>query len=108
MARGTDASEFLARLAAALKTARVRITWKADDEIASVGWSRQDALDQLRLLEAAELLRTEPSMSAEFTTLWVFCPLAWDLDRYLWIRLTENENRTFLVSFHLAEGNPWS
>lgn len=99
---------FLHRLVAALDEDRIEITWKADDEIAALGWSRQDALSQLRGLDLTDLLRTEPSKNPDFHLIWVFCPFAWDLDGYLWIRLAERADRTFLVSFHLAEGDPWT
>jgi hypothetical protein len=104
----SDVAAFLERLAAALDSSRVRLTWKAEDEIAELGWSRQDALDQLALLEPGELLRTEPSNSPDFDLIWVFCPLVWELDRHLWIRLTERHDHTIVVSFHLAEGDPWT
>jgi hypothetical protein len=103
-----DAAPFLLRLAVALENSRVRVTWKADDEIASLGWSRRDALDQLTVLAPEDLLRTEPSKSPDFDTIWVFCPLAWEHDRYLWIRLSERTDHTFVISFHLAEGDPWT
>ncbi|MFH1466887.1 MAG: hypothetical protein ABIO70_21060 [Pseudomonadota bacterium] len=99
---------FLHRLRRALDERRVQITWKADDEIASLGWSRQDAFDQLMVLEPADLLRTEPAKNQDFNLIWVFCPFAWDLEGHLWIRLTERADRTFLVSLHLAEGDPWT
>ena len=38
---------FLDRLATALATARVRFTWKADDELADLGWSTADATEAL-------------------------------------------------------------
>lgn len=108
MSSDDAAAAFLTRLKAAIDDSRVRFTWKADDEIAELGWSRQDALDQLALLAVDELLRTDPPRSADFGPVWVFCPLAWDLDRYLWIRLTEGVDHTFLISFHLAQGDPWT
>ena len=98
---------FLRRFTAALSEGRVRITWKADDEIATLGWSRQDALDQLAALEARDLLRTEASNHPDFQTIWVFCPLLWALERHLWIRLCERADHVFLISFHLAERDPW-
>ena len=103
-----DVRAFLARLVAAVAEGRVRITWKADDEVAQLGWSRQDALDQLAVLESRDWLRTEPSKSPDFDAVWVFCPLAWELDQYLWIRLAERPDHVFLISFHLAEGDPWT
>ena len=107
MPRKDQISSFLKRLVAALDEDRVQITWKADDEIAALGWSRLDALDHLRVLDPADLLRTEPAKSPDFDLIWVFCPFAWDLEGHLWIRLTERADRTFLVSFHLAESDPW-
>ncbi len=103
-----DTRTFLQRLEQAIADGRLQFTWKADDEIADLGWSRQDALDQLAVLEPAHLLRTEPAKGASFTLVWVFCPTAWELDRHLWIRLTETEDHPILVSFHLAEGDPWT
>ena len=70
-----DVRHFLDRLADALGSSRLRITWKADDEISELGWSRQDALDQLAILNVEDLLRTEPSKSLDFGTIWVFAPL---------------------------------
>lgn len=107
MALRDQATIFLNRLVAALDEDRVQITWKADDEIAALGWSRQDALSQLRALDSADLLRTEPAKSVDFDVIWIFCPFVWDLEGHLWIRLTERADRSFLVSFHLAEGDPW-
>jgi hypothetical protein len=99
---------FLKRRVGALDDDRVRITWKADDEIAALGWSRCDALQQLRALAPADFLRDEPAKNQDFKTIWVFCPFAWDLECHLWIRLAERADRTFLVSFHPAEGDPWT
>jgi hypothetical protein len=98
---------FLTRLALAIAEGRVRVTWKADVEIAELGWSRQDAFDELSALAAADLLRTEPGKHPDFRRIWVFCPLAAELEEFLWIRLAERDDHTFLVSFHLAEGDPW-
>ena len=108
MPPSSDVTAFLLRLVGALESERVRFTWKADDEIAALGWSRGDALDQLMLLASSDLLRTEPAREPGFTTIWVFCPLAWELDHHLWIRLSESDDHTFLISFHLAEGDPWT
>ncbi|MBI4701311.1 MAG: type II toxin-antitoxin system MqsR family toxin [Deltaproteobacteria bacterium] len=108
MASRDETGTFLERLRQARAASAVRITWKADDEIAEIGWSRRDALDQLAALTEEDLLRTEPANHADFETIWVFCPLAPELDRHLWIRLAEREHHTLLVSFHLAEGDPWT
>lgn len=102
-----DVAAFLARLAVAIKEARVRFTWKADDEVAELGWSDADALREIAALTVGDLLRTEASRSIDFTLIWVFCPLAAELDRYLWIRLAEDTRGTFVISFHLAERDPW-
>ena len=99
---------FLDRLATALATARVRFTWKADDELAELGWSTGDARDVLAALTVADFLRNEPSRSVDFTLIWVFCPLLPELDRYLWIRLAEDVGGTLVISFHLAERDPWT
>jgi hypothetical protein len=56
---------------------------------------------------AEDLLRTEPSRSADFVLIWVFCPLVVELDRHLWIRLAEDASGTIVISFHLAESDPW-
>ncbi len=108
MPRPADTRAFLERLARAIVEERLRFTWKADDELAGLGWSRQDALDQLAVLEPEQLLRTEPARGAQGGVIWVFCPIAWEVERHLWIRLTEGANYTILVSFHLAEGDPWT
>lgn len=99
---------FLDRLTTALATARVRFTWKADDELADLGWSTADATDVLAALTVADFLRTEPSRSVDFTIIWVFCPLIPELDRHLWIRLAEDTGGTLVISFHLAERDPWT
>lgn len=99
---------FLDRLATALATARVRFTWKADDDLADLGWSTADATEALAALTVADFLRTEPSRSIDFTIIWVFCPLVPELDRYLWIRLAEDAGGTLVISFHLAERDPWT
>lgn len=99
---------FLTRLGAALTEGRVHFTWKADDEVAAFGWSRRDALDELRALTAEDLLRMEPARHPDFQAIWVFCPCVFELDRHLWIRLAERDDDTFLISFHLAEGDPWT
>jgi hypothetical protein len=103
-----DVSAFLTRLADAIEHGRVRFTWKADDEVAELGWSDADALGDIAALTAGDLLRTEPSRSVDFTLIWVFCPLAAELDRYLWIRLAEDKGGTIVISFHLAERDPWT
>ena len=108
MSRLADTRAFLHRLHRAIIEERIRFTWKADDEIAGLGWSRQDAVDQLGVLEESHLLRTEAPRVAKAGLIWVFCPLAWELEQHLWIRLTENDDLTMLVSFHLAEGDPWT
>ena len=108
MPAAPEVAAFLSRLAVAIGEARVRFTWKADDEVAELGWSDDDALGELALLTAGELLRTEASRSIDFTLIWVFCPLAAELDRYLWIRLAEDTCGTFVISFHLAERDPWT
>jgi len=105
---GPEVAAFLARLAAALKERRVRFTWKADDEIAELGWSEEDVRLELASLAAADFLRSEPSRSADFVLIWVFCPLAAELDRHLWIRLAEDVRGTIVISFHLAETDPWA
>lgn len=104
----SEVAAFLRRLAVAIEEARVRFTWKADDEVAELGWSDADALLEIAALSSVDLLRTEPSRSADFTLIWVFCPLASELDRYLWIRLAEEANGTIVISFHLAERDPWT
>ena len=101
-------SAFLDRLAAALLASQVRFTWKADDELAELGWSTADAREALADLTAADFLRTEPSRSVDFTLIWVFCPLLPELDRYLWIRLAEDAAGTLVISFHLAARDPWT
>lgn len=102
-----DVGLFLARLAVAVQESRVRFTWNADDEVADLGWSTADALGEVAALSAVDLLRTEPSRSADFTLIWVFCPMAAEIDRYLWIRLAEEVSGT-IISFHLAESDPWT
>ena len=99
---------FLARLATALASERVRITWKADEELVELGWSHEDALARLALLSAGDLLRTEEARDPGCSTIWVFCPPAWEIDRHLWIRLAESADETFVVSFHPARGDPWN
>lgn len=103
-----DVAAFLARLAVAIEEARVRFTWKANDEVAELGWSESDALQEIAGLAAGDLLRTEASRSVDFTLIWVFCPLAAEMDRYLWIRLAEDASGTIVISFHLAERDPWT
>ena len=103
-----DVTAFLARLAAAIEERRVRFTWEADDEVAELGWSEADALLEIAALSSSDLLRTEPSRSADFTLIWVFCPLAAEIERYLWIRLAEDTRGTIVISFHLAERDPWT
>ncbi len=76
--------------------------------MALLGWSVEDVLAQLAALEPAELLRTEPARSAEFELIWVFCPLVWEVDQHLWIRVAENVDGTVVISFHLAERDPWT
>lgn len=76
--------------------------------MAALGWSDADALREIAALSARDLLRTEPSRSVDFTLIWVFCPLAGELDRYLWIRLSEDASGTIVISFHLAERDPWT
>jgi hypothetical protein len=99
---------FLSRVARALAADSVRITWKADDEIADLGWSHADALNLLAVLVPDDLLDTEPSRHPEFALIWVFCPaLPEDDDTFLWIRLAERSDETFVVSFHPAAGDPW-
>ena len=99
---------FLARVSRALAADRVRITWKADDEIADLGWSHADALDQLAALLPDDLLNTEPSRHPDFAVIWIFCPvLPEEDDTFLWIRLAERTDETFVVSFHPALGDPW-
>ena len=46
--------------------------------------------------------------SAEFELIWVFCPLVWEVDQHLWIRVAENVDGTVVISFHLAERDPWT
>ena len=108
MASRPDVAAFLDRLAVALAESRVRLTWKADDEVAELGWSDGDALSEIAALSSRDLLRTEPSQSVDFTVIWVFCPLVPELDRYLWIRLAEDTRGTIVISFHLAERDPWT
>lgn len=94
MASRPDVAAFLDRLTVALAESRVRLTWKADDEVAELGWSDIDALSEIAALASGDLLRTEPSQSVDFTLIWVFCPLVAELDLHLWI--------------HLAERDPWT
>ncbi|HNC94616.1 MAG TPA: hypothetical protein PKW90_00755 [Myxococcota bacterium] len=99
---------FLNRLKMAMEAGCVRFTWKAEDEIAELGWSEADAMGELAALHSTDLLRTETSRSADFTLIWVFCPFAADLDCYLWIRLAEQGSGSIVISFHLAGRNPWT
>ncbi len=86
----------------------MRVTWKAADEIAALGWSHADALDQLASLVPDDLLDTEPSRHPDFALIWIFCPALHDPhDTFLWIRLAERADETFVVSFHPASGDPW-
>jgi hypothetical protein len=64
---------------------------------------------QLAALVSDDLLDTEPSRHPDFTLIWVFCPPLPDDDdgSFLWIRLAERTDETFIVSFHLAQGDPW-
>jgi hypothetical protein len=62
----------VSRVSRALATDRVRITWKADDEIADLGWSHTDALDQLAALLPDDLPNTEPSRHPDFALIWIF------------------------------------
>lgn len=78
----------LDRLATALATARVGSSWKADDELADLGWSTADATDVLAALTVADVLRTEPSRSVD------------------WIRLAEDAGGTLVIRFQLAERDP--
>lgn len=103
-----DVDALLLRLKAALRESRVRFSWKAEDEIADLGWTEEDARGELAALAPSDLLRTEPSRSAEFTLIWVFCPLAAELERYLWIRVSEDAAGSLIISFHLAERDPWT
>lgn len=103
-----DVAAVLARLALAIEEARVRLTWKADDEVAELGWTDADALLEVAGLSKFDLLRTEPSQSVDFTLIWVFCPLVHDLDCHLLIRLAEDASGTIVISFHLAERDPWT
>lgn len=102
-----DVAAFLARVAVALSSGGVRFTWKAQDEIAELGWSDADALGELSALRAADLLRTESSRASNATLIWVFCPFIADLDGHLWIRLSEDAHGNLVISFHIAERNPW-
>lgn len=102
-----DVPAFLMRLQAALVARKVRFSWKADDERLWLGWSETDALDELSCLSKTDFLRTEISRSLNDSTIWVFCPLVADLDEYLWVRLAEDNQGTLIISFHLAERNPW-
>ena len=77
MPREDQITAFLNRLVCAIDEDRVQITWKADDEIAALGWSREDAFRQLMVLDQADLLRTEPAKNPDFSLIWVFCPFAW-------------------------------
>lgn len=108
MSDPNNARAFLHRLERAIAEERLIFSWKADDEIAELGWSLRDTLDQLSVLDVPELLRTEASKGSRTGLIWVFCPFVWHLDRHLWIRLTERDDLAILVSFHLAEGDPWT
>lgn len=103
-----DVASFIQRLEVALTESRVRFTWKADDELAELGWSEADARDELAALDPTDFLKTEPSRSVDFSLIWVFCPLLPELDRYLWIRLAEDAAGTIVISFHLAGRDPWT
>lgn len=106
---GPDAVDaFLGRLAVAIRATRVRFTWKADDELADLGWTLDDAYAELFGLRAGDFLRTEPSRSIECTVIWVFCPFVQEQERHLWIRLAEVPDGTLVISFHLAERDPWT
>ncbi len=108
MADSAVVRAFLERLRAALANESVRFTWKADDELADLAWSNVDAYAELEALQVADFLRTEPSRSRDFTLIWVFCPLASELQRHLWIRLAEVPGGAIVISFHLAERDPWT
>ena len=108
MPSAPDVAALLARLKVALRESRVRFSWKAEDEVADLGWTEEDAHGELAALTSADLLRTEPSRSVDFTLIWVFCPLAAELEQYLWIRVSEDSVGTLIISFHLAERNPWT
>jgi hypothetical protein len=62
-----DLAAFLRRLALAIAEERVRFTWKADDEVAELGWSDAEALLELAALSPADHRRTEPSRAVDFT-----------------------------------------
>jgi hypothetical protein len=103
-----DAGAFLVRLAVAIEEGRVRITWKAADELAELGWSEADALQEIAALRSTDVLRTETPRSVDFTLIWVFCPLVAEVDRHFWIRMAEAAHGTIVISFHLAERDPWT
>lgn len=108
MAFAPDVPALLRRLSAALRTSRVRFTWKAEDEFTELGWSHRDALDELAALTPSDFLRTEVSRSADVACIWVFCPLLPEREEFLWIRLAEDAAGTIVISFHLAERDPWT
>ena len=74
----------------------------------SAGRTPTDALDQLAALLPDELLNTEPSRYPDFAIIWIFCPaLPEEDDTFLWIRLAERSDETFVVSFQPALRDPW-
>ncbi len=100
---------FLARVARALATDRVRITWKADDEIADLGWSHTDRRARPARRVAPRRAPQHRAVAApRLPLIWIFCPALPDEDdTFLWIRLAERSDETFVVSFQPALRDPW-
>lgn len=96
-------SEFLQRLARALRDGRIEFTLKAQDELWRMNWSSALALEVLAGLLAADFHRTEASRVKPGAIIWVFTPE--DLhEGPLWIRLEEIGDIVFIViSFHPQE-----
>lgn len=106
----TDAQtrRFLLRARDAAKRGDVLPTTKADEEMADMGWEREDLLQQIAALQEEDFLRTERSRYDDHAVMWVFCPPYWD-GSYLWLRLVERGAVSILVvSIHPAGGDPWS
>ncbi len=92
----SQVAAFLARVRLAVATEHVVISSKAADEATEeLGWVQEDILDELCELEAADYLRSEPSIVRAGGVVHTFTP------GDLWIRLVERGG-IIVVSFHRA------
>ena len=107
MRRTTTPLAFLKKLSTSLARGRIEVRRKANDELTVLGWELSDLLLQLRALNEADFLRVETAHRDDRRVVWVFCP-DWWAGGWLWVRLTEEEGDVVVVSFHLAQGDPWN